>query len=188
MLHCMLEHLFSLHADITCCAGCGRSTIHIQAVIKSPVRTQFCGNDTAITLHPIRGFRPQHHGTGTVALYRLIDTGAGATTPSTGTEISLSATTTDAQVDDMIRVVDSIFSQMTDSASNLGAINKRVAMQEDFVANLMDSVDKGIGRLVDADMNEESTRLQALQVKQQLGLQALSIANSSSQSILALFQ
>jgi flagellin len=52
----------------------------------------------------------------------------------------------------------------------------------------MDAIDRGIGQLVDADMNEESTRLQALQVKQQLGIQALSIANSSSQSILSLFQ
>ncbi len=53
---------------------------------------------------------------------------------------------------------------------------------------LMDAIDAGIGQLVDADMNEESTKLQALQVKQQLGIQALSIANSSSQSILRLFQ
>ena len=52
----------------------------------------------------------------------------------------------------------------------------------------MDAVSRGIGQLVDADMNEESTKLQALQVKQQLGVQALSIANSSSQTILSLFR
>ena len=52
----------------------------------------------------------------------------------------------------------------------------------------MDALDRGIGTLVDADMNEESTRLQALQVQQQLGIQALSIANGSSQNILWLFQ
>jgi flagellin len=52
----------------------------------------------------------------------------------------------------------------------------------------MDSLDRGIGRLVDADMEEESTRLQALQVQQQLGIQALSIANATSQQILRLFQ
>ncbi|HWK32228.1 MAG TPA: flagellin, partial [Hyphomicrobium sp.] len=61
-------------------------------------------------------------------------------------------------------------------------------LQKDFAKNLMDTLDTGIGQLVDADMNEESTRLQALQVKQQLGIQALSIANASSQSILRLFQ
>ena len=46
----------------------------------------------------------------------------------------------------------------------------------------MDSIDRGVGQLVDADMNEESTRLQALQVQQQLGIQALSIANSNAQT------
>ncbi|MCY0149929.1 flagellin [Hoeflea sp. G2-23] len=120
--------------------------------------------------------------------YFLIDTGSTTGTASSGTAITLTAGTTDAQVDDMIRVVDSILSQMTDAASNLGAISKRVDMQEDFVANLIDSIDKGVGRLVDADMNEESTRLKALQTQQQLGIQSLSIANTNSQNILSLFQ
>ena len=126
--------------------------------------------------------------TGTAANYFLIDTGATTGTASTGTAIALTGTTTDAQVDDMIRVVDSILTQMTDAASNLGAVNSRISMQDDFVNKLMDSVDKGVGRLVDADMNEESTRLKALQTQQQLGIQALSIANSSSQNILSLFR
>jgi flagellin len=52
----------------------------------------------------------------------------------------------------------------------------------------MDAIERGIGQLVDADMNEESTRLQAYQVQAQLGIPALSIANQSSQNILALFQ
>ncbi len=52
----------------------------------------------------------------------------------------------------------------------------------------MSAIDKGVGQLVDADMNEESTRLQALQVRQQLGIQALSIANQQAQSILQLFR
>ncbi|WP_412051142.1 MULTISPECIES: flagellin [unclassified Hoeflea] len=128
------------------------------------------------------------NSTGTVANYYLIDSDGTATTAGSGTAIALAATTSDAQVDDMIRVVDSILSQMTDAASNLGAISKRVAMQEEFVANLMDSIDKGVGRLVDADMNEESTRLKALQTQQQLGIQSLSIANTNSQNILSLFQ
>jgi len=52
----------------------------------------------------------------------------------------------------------------------------------------MDAVDRGISALVDADMTEESTKLQALQVQQQLGIQSLSIANQQGQSILALFR
>ncbi|MEM5471545.1 flagellin [Hoeflea sp. AS60] len=125
-------------------------------------------------------------GLSTDGSFFLLDN--GATTAATGTEIALTSTTSDSEVTSMIRVVDSILLQMTDAASNLGAINKRVSMQEDFVANLMDSIDKGIGRLVDADMNEESTRLKALQTQQQLGIQSLSIANTNSQNILSLFQ
>jgi flagellin len=84
--------------------------------------------------------------------------------------------------------VDSVLKQMTDSGADLGALNKRISMQTDFVKDLSSSFDKGIGRLVDADMNEESTRLKALQTQQQLGIQSLSIANSESQNILSLFR
>ena len=56
------------------------------------------------------------------------------------------------------------------------------------MSNLQDAITRGVGQLVDADMNQESTRLQALQVQQQLGIQALSIANQNAQSILSLFR
>ena len=124
--------------------------------------------------------------TGTAAPYYLIVAPPAA--PPTGTEIKLSASTTPADMDAMIRVVDKILGQLTDAGSTLGAITKRIDMQESFVANLMDTIDKGVGRLVDADMNEESTRLKALQTQQQLGIQALSIANTNSENILRLFQ
>lgn len=61
-------------------------------------------------------------------------------------------------------------------------------MQEDFVAKLSDSIDSGIGRLVDTDMNEASTRLKALQTQQQLATQSLSIANTSADIVLSLFR
>ena len=126
--------------------------------------------------------------TTTARNYYLIDTGSTTGTQASGTAISLTASTTDQQVTDMVRAVDSMLSSMTDAASNLGAVNKRISMQEDFVSNLMSTIDKGIGRLVDADMNEESTRLKALQTQQQLGIQALSIANANSQNFLSLFR
>ena len=56
------------------------------------------------------------------------------------------------------------------------------------MSKLSDAIDKGVGRLVDADMNEESTRLKALQTQKQLAIQSLSIANSASESILTLFR
>jgi flagellin len=93
-----------------------------------------------------------------------------------------------ADLEEIIDVVDGTISSMTDSASATGASKARVVIQQEFVTSLMDAVNRGVGRLVDADMNEESTKLQALQVKQQLGVQSLSIANSSSQQILSLFR
>jgi flagellin len=73
-------------------------------------------------------------------------------------------------------------------ASVIGSIENRVSVQNDFVSKLTDAMNKGIGALVDADMNEESSRLQALQVQQQLAIQALSIANQGPQNILSLFR
>ncbi|MBA4033043.1 MAG: flagellin [Bradyrhizobium sp.] len=93
-----------------------------------------------------------------------------------------------AKLETYIQGVEDAFAKITDSATNLGAIKNRIGLQQDFVKTLTDSLDRGIGQLVDADMNAESTRLQALQVQQQLGIQALSIANSGSQSILSLFR
>jgi flagellin len=103
-------------------------------------------------------------------------------------DINISSATTDNELDDMIEVVDAALTSMTDAATTLGASKSRIDMQSDFVGNLMDAIDRGVGQLVDADMSEESTRLQALQVQQQLGIQALSIANSNAQTILSLFR
>ncbi len=93
-----------------------------------------------------------------------------------------------ATLNGYIAGADLAIKEMSDAASRLGALKSRIGLQQDFVNSLMDSLDRGIGTLVDADMNEESTRLQALQVQQQLGVQALSIANSSTQAIIKLFQ
>ncbi len=89
---------------------------------------------------------------------------------------------------DALTLVENALKAMTSAAAELGSISMRIDLQEDFVAKLSDSVESGIGRLVDADMNEESTRLKALQTQQQLGIQSLSIANSNSENILQLFR
>ena len=84
--------------------------------------------------------------------------------------------------------VDGQLEKMTSAAAKLGAVSSRVQMMEDFVSKLSDSIDSGVGRLVDAEMNEESTKLKALQTQQQLAIQSLSIANSEGQNILSLFR
>jgi len=73
-------------------------------------------------------------------------------------------------------------------AADLGASAKRISDQNEFVGKLTDAMKSGIGALVDADMEEASARLQALQVQQQLGTQALSIANQAPQALLSLFR
>ena len=115
-------------------------------------------------------------------------TGAGAATVSVSDLDITAAGIDDTDIDDMISNVDSALSSMTTAAANLGAAKSRINIQTNFVSNLMDSIDRGVGQLVDADMTEESTRLQALQTQQQLGIQALSMANASSSSILSLFR
>ena len=74
------------------------------------------------------------------------------------------------------------------AAASFGAAQGRIEIQSSFVSSLMDSLRAGIGSLIDADMEEASARLQALQVQQQLGVQALSIANQAPQTILSLFR
>jgi flagellin len=85
-------------------------------------------------------------------------------------------------------IVDAGLDDIINAASDLGAAKNRVTVQQGFIGKLSDSITTGVGALVDADMNEESTRLQALQTQQSLGVQSLSIANQSSQSILQLFR
>ncbi|QKC95144.1 flagellin N-terminal helical domain-containing protein [Mesorhizobium sp. NZP2298] len=119
--------------------------------------------------------------------------GAAAAATDTYTVASLaifSGTTaaSDTQIQQMMTVVDAALKDMTNAATKLGSAKSSIDLQKTFTSSLMDSIDRGVGQLVDADMNKESTRLQALQVQQQLGVQALSIANGSSQSILSLFR
>jgi flagellin len=120
-----------------------------------------------------------------------------ATTANGGTDFSVSTLNISAisdsdddleDLEQMIGFVDEAINGMTTAASNLGAIKQRTKLQSEFVSTLMSAIDRGVGALVDANMNEESTRLQALQVQQQLGIQALSIANQNSQSVLSLFR
>ncbi|MBI1648776.1 flagellin [Hyphomicrobium sulfonivorans] len=129
----------------------------------------------------------------------ILDTNRNATTgavDAAGTfsiaNINISALTDStadlATLDGYIKGSDRAITEMAAGATTLGAAKARIDIQQSFVSSLKNSIESGISQLVDADMNAESTRLQALQVKQQLGIQALSIANSSSQSILSLFR
>ncbi len=96
--------------------------------------------------------------------------------------------TTTAGASSALTAVEGFIQTAVDAQAALGTAEKRIGIQNEFVSSLVDSLKSGIGALVDADLEEASARLQALQVQQQLGIQALSIANQAPQNILALFR
>jgi flagellin len=84
--------------------------------------------------------------------------------------------------------IEGLITTAINSAAALGSSQKRIEIQQDFIGKLIDSAKTGIGAMVDANMEEASARLTALQTQQQLGIQSLSIANSAPQNILSLFR
>jgi len=91
-------------------------------------------------------------------------------------------------VDNMAKDVETALKAVRDFATELGAAKNQIDAQSKFLGALGEAMTNSVSTLVDADMNEASTRLQALQTQQQLGVQSLSIANQNSQMILKLFQ
>lgn len=96
--------------------------------------------------------------------------------------------TTDTGADAALVAIEFMIQTAVDSAASFGSAQGRIETQANFISSLTNSLKSGIGTLVDADMEEASARLQALQVQQQLGVQALSIANQAPQSLLSLFR
>lgn len=138
--------------------------------------------------------------TGTLTLdlpitdFRLLSTTTPSVSPAVpyaANQVQLEATSTINTAADAADVRERIAASLVfvnAELGRLGAATKRVESHNIFVSKLQDSIKGGIGNLVDADLAVESARLQATQVKQQLGTQALSIANQSPQSLLTLFR
>ncbi len=95
---------------------------------------------------------------------------------------------TATQASTMIGNVESAINAVSASLARLGTGSKALGTHLDFISKLQDTLEAGVGNLVDADLAKESARLQSLQTKQQLGIQALAIANSSASSLLGLFR
>lgn len=118
----------------------------------------------------------------TVAAQSLALGGANVTVAATA---SLSTATIAAT---LVTTVSTSITNVGSALAKLGTGSKALEAHLTFVGKLQDSLDAGVGNLVDADLAKESAKLQALQTKQQLGVQALSIANSSTSSLLGLFR
>ncbi len=100
-----------------------------------------------------------------------------------GTEID-----TQTNAADVVSDIEATLTALNSALSRLGTGSKSLEIHKTFVSKLSDSLEAGIGNLVDADLAKESARLQSLQVKQQLGVQALSIANSAPSTVLGFFR
>jgi flagellin len=118
----------------------------------------------------------------TVAAEVMALSGSIVTVGSTGTIGTITAASA------MIATVNTSISNVSASLARLGTKAKSYEMHTVFVGKLQDAIDAGVGNLVDADLAKESAKLQALQTKQQLGVQALAIANSSTQNLMSLFR
>lgn len=108
-----------------------------------------------------------------------------------GANVTVTATTTigtSTLATSALALVNASIDKVSASLARLGTASKSFETHSTFVSKLSDAMESGVGNLVDADLAKESARLQSLQTKQQLGVQALSIANQAPQTILSLFK
>jgi flagellin len=124
----------------------------------------------------------------------LLVTAASATGGTAGTSagglgaLNSIDVTTNAGATSALTSIETLLGIAIDAAAEFGSSQKRLGAQNEFVSTLIDSFTSGIGGLTDSDIEAASAKLQALQVQQQLGVQALSIANQQPQSLLSLFR
>ena len=114
---------------------------------------------------------------------QFVNAGSGGLGALNAIDVSSGAGATAA-----LAAIEGLIDTSISASASFGSVESRISTQGDFISKLTDSLKSGIGSLVDADMEEASARLQALQVQQQLGTQSLSIANQAPQSILSLFR
>ncbi|EYD73658.1 flagellin [Limimaricola hongkongensis] len=105
-----------------------------------------------------------------------------------GGKAAYAGTTAEARMKYSLEVAELALGYAVEAATTLGVAEKTLETQQEFLTSLSDRLDSGVGSMVDANMEEEAARLQALQVQQQLSSQALSIANQAPQNILSLFR
>ncbi|PZU18475.1 MAG: flagellin [Shinella sp.] len=125
---------------------------------------------------------------GSFALFGKAANGMADTSTGLLASIAAISLTTSSNMATELQTVETALKNLTKGAATIGSLSKRIDLQSEFANVLSDSIEKGVSRLVDADMEEESAKLSALQTQQQLAIQSLSIANSSAQNILSLFR
>jgi flagellin len=119
--------------------------------------------------------------------YYLLDAGSVVPNAAGAREIGVSKDTTSDEIDGMISAVNSMMASMIDGGSEIGATSSRISSNVDFLQNLQDITEIGIGRMVDTDMEEQAARLSAQGVQQQLQTIGLNITNASMAKTMMLF-
>ena len=198
----MLTVLQSIQADVVKAQTAGVDLTSIQADI-TQLQSQLTNTVSSASFNGVNLLDNTHVTSGVNVVATVTGSGASLTssainvagydfkTAASATGLDGAGTinvtsATDGQAANLTAIGTAI--QNVQSASeNIGASQKNITIQSSFVSALSNSITSGIGSLVDADMNEASTRLNALQTQQQLGVQALSVANQNSQLILKLF-
>ncbi|MBB4411907.1 flagellin [Agrobacterium sp. Ap1] len=170
-----------------------------QAASFSGENWQISGSNTSTTATVVDGFIREDNSSvkittasfnlSSYAMFETLssDVGSGGILGAVMT-IALTSGSTQGDIDGFMNTVETALSSLTDAGAALGALTTRIDLQDNFAASLSDAIESGVSRLVDADMEEESAKLSALQTQQQLAVQSLSIANSSSQNIMTLFR
>ncbi|MGX7708838.1 flagellin N-terminal helical domain-containing protein [Methylobacterium sp. Gmos1] len=208
------EFLAAINNQITASIGANRVTAGLDSAGRLTFQTIGTGSSTTLSLTNVAasgtntlvnaGFGttagPAASGNGSAGgtsnVKGILDTqnntytrsGNAAYSISTINISSLVGSNGDLDLQDVITAVDKAIAKVTDAGTKLGANKTQIDGQKTFVDTLMKANDRTIGILVDADVEEESTKLKALQTQQQLAVQALSIANSASQNVLSLFR
>lgn len=131
--------------------------------------------------------------TGAVSALQSLDTSSVLTVDNQAFDTDVTAALgtgldSKANADTALTEIETVAATVTATLSTLGSASRKIEGQLEFNSKLSDVIESGIGNLVDADLAKESAKLQALQVKQQLGVQALSIANQAPQTITSLFR
>ena len=122
------------------------------------------------------------------AINSAIATATGGTAGGGLADLNGIDVSTDVGADDALVKIEGLMQAAISASARFGSAQNRVDIQNDFIQSLIDSMESGISALTDANLEEASARLQSLQVQQQLNIQALTIANASPQTILALFR
>ena len=198
----MLTVLQSIQADVIKAQSTGGDLTAIQTDI-TQLQTQLTNSVTSASFNGVNLLNNTNVTSGVNVAASVTGSGASLTssfinvtaydfsTPASATGLDGAGTilvsgTTDNQAANLTKIGTAI-ANVQAASENIGASQKNIAIQSTFVSALSDSITTGISSIVDADMNAASTRLSALQTQQQLGVQALSVANQNSQLILKLF-